>query len=306
MSEDVTRGILAGYSEKYPFIRLLDNRKRITPCAFNIGIRHARGEAVMIMGMHATYERDYISKCVSYLDEYGADNVGGVMVTVPRDSSLAGKAIAKALSHRFGVGNSVFRTGTKEPVFVDTVFGGCYKKEVFRRVGMFNEALVKHQDMEFNCRLRDAGGRILLAPDIVCYYYARTDIRSFLAHNWGNGLSVHKAFSPDGLCLGHHFFICVFGFILGLCLAAACCFWFLFPCGVLPFRQDKHGEQGSEAISGNASGLCIAAHQLWPGVFIWCGAACGVQALLVGPRLFGSTRHALRRDMQESRIEPAA
>jgi hypothetical protein len=44
--------------------------------------------------------------------------------------------------------------------------------------------------MEFNCRLRDAGGRILLAPDIVCYYYARTDIRSFLAHNWGNGLSV--------------------------------------------------------------------------------------------------------------------
>lgn len=190
MSEDGTRGILAGYSEKYPFIKLLENIKRITPCAFNIGIRHAAGEAIMIMGMHATYEKDYISKCVRYLDEYGADNVGGVMVTVPRDGSLAGKAITLALSHRFGVGNSVFRTGAKEPVFVDTVFGGCYKRDVFRRVGMFNEALVKHQDMEFNCRLREAGGRILLAPDIVCYYYARTDIRSFLAHNWGNGLSV--------------------------------------------------------------------------------------------------------------------
>jgi len=190
MSEDGTRSILAGYTEEYPFIMLIENRRRITPCAFNIGIRNASGDAIMIMGMHATYERDYISKCVRYLEEYGVDNVGGVMVTVPRDESLAGKAIAKALSHRFGVGNSVFRTGAEKPVFVDTVFGGCYKKDVFRRVGMFNEALVKHQDMEFNCRLRAAGGRILLAPDIVCYYYARTDIRSFMAHNWGNGLSV--------------------------------------------------------------------------------------------------------------------
>ena len=82
------------------------------------------------------------------------------------------------------------RPQPKEPVFVDTVFGGCYKKDVFRRVGLFNEALIKHQDMEFNCRLRAVGGRILLAPDIVCYYYARTDIKAFLAHNWGNGLSV--------------------------------------------------------------------------------------------------------------------
>jgi len=188
MSDDGTRGILAGYFEKYPFISLLENRRRITPCAFNIGIRHAKGEAIMIMGMHATYEKDYISKCIKYLEEYDADNVGGVMVTVPRDASLSGRAIALALSHKFGVGNSVFRTGAKEPVFVDTVFGGCYRRNVFNRVGMFNERLKKSQDMEFNLRLRKAGGRILLAPDITCYYYARSDLKSFLLHNWVNGL----------------------------------------------------------------------------------------------------------------------
>ena len=65
------------------------------------------------MGMHATYARDYISKCVKYLEEFGADNVGGVMVTLPRDDTLVGKAIAQALSHKFGVGNSTFRAGLK-------------------------------------------------------------------------------------------------------------------------------------------------------------------------------------------------
>ncbi len=193
MSEDGSKKILVDYAEKYKFIRVLENSKKITPCAFNIGIKNACGDIIIIMGMHAVYSRDYISKCVRYLHDYGADNVGGVMVTVPRDNTLKGEAVAQALSHKFGVGNSIFRAGAREPLFVDTVFGGCYKKEVFKRIGLFNERLAKHQDMEFNCRLRASGGKILLAPDISCKYYARSDIKSFLKHNWSNGLSVFSS-----------------------------------------------------------------------------------------------------------------
>jgi glycosyltransferase involved in cell wall biosynthesis len=193
MSEDGTREILAGYTSRYQFIKMVENANRTTPYAFNLGIKNALGEIIIIMGMHATYASDYITKCVQYLEQYAVDNVGGVMVTVPRDNTLTGKAIAQALSHKFGVGNSMFRSGTKEPVFVDTVFGGCYKKEVFDRIGLFNEKLVKHQDMELNCRLRASGGHILLAPDIVCQYYARTDIKSFLLHNFGNGFSIFSS-----------------------------------------------------------------------------------------------------------------
>ena len=42
--------------------------------------------------------------------------------------------------------------------------------------------------MEFNLRLKKAGGRILLAPDIVSYYYARSDLKSYWRHNVNNGL----------------------------------------------------------------------------------------------------------------------
>lgn len=190
MSEDKTREILRDYAERYSFIRLLDNPKKITPCALNIGIKNARGEIIMRMDAHATYEKDYISKCVKYLNEYNADNVGGIMVTLPRNETFIGKAIAMVLSHPFGVGNSAFRTGAKEPKWVDTVFGGCYKREVFDKIGLFNENLTSTQDMEFNLRLKKAGGKILLHPDIVSYYYTRSDFKSFCKNNLRNGLWV--------------------------------------------------------------------------------------------------------------------
>jgi glycosyltransferase involved in cell wall biosynthesis len=49
----------------------------------NIGIKNASGEIIVRMDAHATYQNDYISKCVKYLYEYNADNVGGIMVTLP-------------------------------------------------------------------------------------------------------------------------------------------------------------------------------------------------------------------------------
>jgi GT2 family glycosyltransferase len=124
---------------------------------------------------------------VEYLEKYGADNVGGIMKTLPREDNFTGQAIVASLSHRFGVGNSYFRVMPKEPKWVDTVFGGCYRREVFDRVGLFNEYLVRGQDMEFNLRLKKAGGKTLLVPDIVSYYYARSDLKSFWNHNFANG-----------------------------------------------------------------------------------------------------------------------
>ena len=190
MSEDGSRQVVEKYAGKYPFIKLLENPKKITPCALNIGVKHAKGDVIMRMDAHASYEKNYISKCLKYLKKYGADNVGGVMITLPRNSTFIGKAIVAAVSHPFGVGGSVFRTGSKKPMWVDTVFGGCYRKEVFEKIGLFNENLISSQDMEFNLRLKKAGGKILLVPDIVAYYYARSDFRSFCKNDFRNGLWV--------------------------------------------------------------------------------------------------------------------
>jgi glycosyltransferase involved in cell wall biosynthesis len=188
MSEDGTRSVLDDYAHRYPFVRLFDNPQKITPVALNIGIGHAKGDFVLRIDGHACLGKHFISRCVEGLQRYGADNVGGLMKTLPKLSTLTGKAIVCALSHWFGVGNSYFRIHTDRPKWVDTVFGGCYRREVFERFGKFNENLARGQDMEFNLRLKKGGARTLMLPDIESYYYARSDLRSFWKHNWSNGV----------------------------------------------------------------------------------------------------------------------
>ena len=195
MSEDGTLEIIKSYAQQYPFIKLLDNPEKVTPVGLNRGIRNARGSVIIWMSSHNFYEKDYIIRSIENLHKYSADNVGGIMKTLPREDTLLGRAIVASLSHRFGVWNSYFRIHTSEPRWVDTVFGGCYRKEVFDRVGLFNENLVRGQDMEFNLRLKRAGGKTLLIPDIVSYYYARSDIKSFWEHNFTNGLWAVLPFS---------------------------------------------------------------------------------------------------------------
>ena len=187
MSEDKTEEIVAKYASKYSFIKLLDNSKKFTPFGLNIGVKEAKGEIILRMDAHASYEKDYISKCLKYLKEYNADNVGGILKTLPAENTISAEAIALSLSHPFGVGTSYFRLGAKEPREVDTVFGGCYKREVFEKIGLFNENLKKSQDIEFNLRLKRAGGKILLVPDIISYYYPKSNLEDFFLHNFEDG-----------------------------------------------------------------------------------------------------------------------
>jgi len=156
MSEDRTVEIIKEEVVKHPWIKVFKNKDKFTPFAFNLGIKNSKGEVIIFLGAHATYEKDYVSKCVRYLEECKADNVGGIEKVVPKENTLVAKAIAVSLSYSFGAGNAPYRTGSKEPREVDTVFGGCYRKEVFKKIGLFNEKLFRSQDMELNMRLKKA------------------------------------------------------------------------------------------------------------------------------------------------------
>ena len=85
---------------------------------------------------------------------------------------------------------------SSEPRWVDTVPFGCYRREVFERIGGFDEELVRNQDDELNLRLIRAGGRILLVPDVVCRYYARNSLgrlwRMYFQYGYFKPLVIRK------------------------------------------------------------------------------------------------------------------
>jgi succinoglycan biosynthesis protein ExoA len=188
MSRDGTRELASSYAARDARVRCIDNPRRITPAALNRGIAEARGDVIVRLDAHSTVSPGYLTRAVECLETTGASNVGGVMHTVTRDSGPFAEPIRLTLTSRFGVGNSHFRTGSREARWVDTVFGGCWRREVFERIGPFNERLERSQDIEFNLRLRRAGGTILLAPGMECRYYARATLLTFLRRNWDNGV----------------------------------------------------------------------------------------------------------------------
>lgn len=189
MSTDGTREVITGMiGENGGRLRMIDNPERVTPHALNRAILASRGEIVIRMDAHARMAADYVTRCVEILERSGADNVGGVMIGVARSSGPFAEPILEALSHPFGVGNSRFRIGSTEDRLVDTVFGGCWRRETFSRIGLFHPRLTHTQDMEFNQRLRRAGGKIVLSPRIVSHYYTRSKLGEFARHNFINGV----------------------------------------------------------------------------------------------------------------------
>lgn len=187
MSTDGTREAVQEYSERFPHIRLLDNPRHIVPTAMNIGVRAAAGEYIMRLDCHALYAKDYIAKCVEVIRRTNADNVGGYMTTLPGQDTPTARAIAATTSCRFGIGNSIFRLSGLERQ-VDTVPFGMYRRDVFDRIGLYDERLVRNQDIELNSRLRRAGGRIIISPHIKLSYFNRATYVGLWQQAYNNGL----------------------------------------------------------------------------------------------------------------------
>ena len=207
MSTDRTRAIIAGYLPQCPYVRILDNPKRIVPYAMNKGIEEARGEVIIRIDAHTYYERNYFSALVRRLYELGADDVGAVCKTDVLNKTPKTLAIKEVLSNKFGVGNSVFRTGVDKVMEVDTVPFGCWRREVFEKYGMYDTRLVRNQDIELSKRILRGGGKIFIVPDTFCTYLARETFKGLARNNFQNGkwniLTVYFTRQFDSLSLRH-------------------------------------------------------------------------------------------------------
>jgi glycosyltransferase involved in cell wall biosynthesis len=230
MSEDKTQDIVNNYALSHSWIKLLVNVNRTTPYAFNQGIRFATDADIFItVGAHAEVYPDFMEqvvKCFSISPDIGC--VGGILENV-YENELA-KAIGLAMSSPFGVGNAHFRTGEKEGE-VDTVGFPAYKKEVFEKVGLFNETLSRNQDDEFNYRVARAGFKIWLSKSIRSKYYVRGSFEKLSRQYFQYGYwkvyvnRLHKTVTTYRQLIPPAFVVFL---ILGLILS--CCSVFLAGC----------------------------------------------------------------------------
>jgi len=185
MSTDNTRLILQKIQSEQPHIKLIDNPPGIVPTGLNSLISQAKGEVLIRVDGHCMIEPDYISNCIHHLQNDNVDGVGGPMRSIGED--FTSEVIALAMSSKFGVGNSSFRTETGQTKLADTVPFPAYTRAIIEKVGLYDEELVRNQDDEYNYRIREAGGKILLADDVRSTYYSRGSLSKLWKQYFGYG-----------------------------------------------------------------------------------------------------------------------
>lgn len=204
-SKDRTKEIVEDYKRKYQNIRFLNNPGRIQSIAFNIGVKSSDAPYIVRLDAHATYNHRYIEKCI---EKFSANaevlgcapefvgNVGGVWNIRPQHSGLIAETSAILNQSRFGIGGAAFRVGAPAG-FVDTVPFGCFPRKVLEKIGGMREDLPRGEDNEFNSRIRKAGYKIYLDPEIVCSYFSRDTLRTNMKQMYANGESIGHLFYVD-------------------------------------------------------------------------------------------------------------
>jgi len=171
MSDDGTREIMARLSKGDSRVKMLDNPRRITPAAMNIGLKAARGDLFIRIDGHTEIPPDFIAASIRCLHEHPEAWIAGGYIKTVADS-YTGRAIASAMCSPIGVGNSRFRLGDYEG-WVDTLAFGTHRMWIVDKVGYFDEELVRNQDDEFNLRIILAGGKIWMSKAIQSTYFSR-------------------------------------------------------------------------------------------------------------------------------------
>ncbi len=218
MSVDKTKELMNRFSEEnkdFYSVQVLDNPKRIQAAGWNVAITHATGDVISRIDAHAVLPEDFSALVVRDILE-GEDIVGGIRQCIIEKDSAYGKMLLATENSVFGSSINKSRR-SKEKSYVKTMFHASYKKEVFQRVGLFNERLLRTEDNEMHYRIRKAGYKFCYDPEIVSYQYARGSLRHMLKQKFGNGcwIGITLKICPGCIAIYH---LAPMAFVAGIAL----------------------------------------------------------------------------------------
>lgn len=216
MSKDNTKSLMEKFKKEnkdFYNIQVLDNPQKKLAGGWNVILKNYHGDAVVRIDAHAEIPEDFVRKNVEVL-ESGEYVSGGLRPNIIDESTPWKETLLLAEQSMFGSSIAPYRRSEKK-TYVKSVFHGAYKREVFDKVGLFNEQLGRTEDNEINYRIRAAGYKICYSPDIVSYQHTRNSLKAMLKQKYGNGYWVALTLKACPKCLSIYHFVPLC-FVLGI------------------------------------------------------------------------------------------
>mgnify|MGYP003088302827 FL=1 len=186
-SKDNTRTLMEEFktNNESLSVQIVTNERQIQAAGFNEGVTHATGDVVLKIDAHSRIPADFVQKNVNEIIA-GAYVCGGNRPTVVDSDDDFSKTLHIVEESALGSSIANYRkSNTKRKV--NAIFHGMYRKEVFEKVGLADERLLRTEDNEFHYRVRKSGYDIIFNPEIESYQYIRPTFIKMIQQKFANG-----------------------------------------------------------------------------------------------------------------------
>ncbi|GHT78386.1 glycosyl transferase [Actinomycetota bacterium] len=203
MSSDATLDIMEEFrqeNQQFYKVKVLQNPDRYLPHGCNLALDEYSGDAMVRIDAHATIPEDFLEASVNALNQ-GYWVAGGRRETILKKNGLWRSVLLAAENSVFGSGGASYRR-KQNSGYVKSVFHGAYRREVFDRVGNYDQRLLRTEDNDMSYRIRQAGYQIFFDPEIVSFQHIRDSLLGFLRQKAANGYWVGRTLPIQPACIG--------------------------------------------------------------------------------------------------------
>lgn len=209
LSTDKTISMMEEFKRKheknYYGIIVKKSPRNLQAVAWNCALKECSGDIIVRVDAHASIPENFLENNAKHINNGEYICGGGRPSRISKDTKWQNMLLAAEESF-FG-GNIVkYRRTQKKKIYVDSVFHGAYRREVFEKVGGFDERLGRTEDNELHYRMRDAGYKICCAPDIISYQNVRPSLKGMVKQKFSNGFWIGLTTAICSKCLSiYHF-----------------------------------------------------------------------------------------------------
>lgn len=207
-STDETKQVMKKFSESnHDFYRIcvLDNPKKILPCGWNIALKESQGDVILRVDAHSSIPENFISKNVEIIKK-GEMIVGGHRISIINEDNTWQKTLIIAETSLFGSGIAIYRRAEQKK-YVNTLAHAAYSREVFKKVGGYDERLARTEDNEIHYRMKKAGYKFFFDPEIKSFHHARNTFSKMLKQKFLNGYWIGLTLGVSPKCFSLYHFV---------------------------------------------------------------------------------------------------
>lgn len=208
-STDNTREMMEDFkNSNYGFsdVKIVTNNRGNQASSWNEALKVATGDIIIRVDAHASIPRNFVSRNVARIKE-GEDITGGGRPNIVAGVSPWKLTLLAAEESLFGSSIASYRRQHTEKEYLDSMFHAAYKREVFAKVGGFNESLGRTEDNEIHYRIRQAGYKLCCCPDIISYQMTRNHLKDMIRQKYGNGKWIGLTLGVCRQCLNSFHFV---------------------------------------------------------------------------------------------------